>query len=123
MATTCKDKKIRIIDPRAGEVLREGDCHQGTKASKVSRAEFTLFAYLILGKEGEVNKEVNYGKCAVVNASHLNLFSTPCSLSAVCHVLLEMHLLRGEGGNEVQKQRLTLPFCSKHVRGREAGGG
>lgn len=35
LATTCKDKKIRIIDPRTAEVLRKGDSHQGTKASKV----------------------------------------------------------------------------------------
>ena len=35
LATTCKDKMIRIIDPRTGEVLRQGDCHKGTKASKV----------------------------------------------------------------------------------------
>lgn len=35
LATTSKDKVIRIIDPRSGEVLRKGDCHRGTKASKV----------------------------------------------------------------------------------------
>ncbi|TRY68766.1 hypothetical protein TCAL_11657 [Tigriopus californicus] len=35
LATTSKDKLIRIIDPRSGEVLRQGDCHKGTKASKV----------------------------------------------------------------------------------------
>ena len=39
LATTCKDKKIRIIDPRNGEVLRTGDCHKGTKASKVRKYE------------------------------------------------------------------------------------
>ena len=38
LATTCKDKKLRIIDPRSGEVLRVGDSHQGNKASKVSTA-------------------------------------------------------------------------------------
>lgn len=37
LATTCKDKVIRIIDPRNGEVLREGECHRGTKASKVGK--------------------------------------------------------------------------------------
>jgi len=35
LATTCKDKKLRVIDPRSTEVLRIGDSHQGTKASKV----------------------------------------------------------------------------------------
>ncbi|KAH9368899.1 hypothetical protein HPB48_004398 [Haemaphysalis longicornis] len=35
LATTCKDKKLRIIDPRACTVIREGVCHQGSKASKV----------------------------------------------------------------------------------------
>jgi len=33
--TTCKDKKLRIIDPRASpQVAAEADGHQGTKASK-----------------------------------------------------------------------------------------
>lgn len=35
LATTCKDKKLRIIDPRSSEVLRVGNSHQGNKASKV----------------------------------------------------------------------------------------
>lgn len=34
-ATTCKDKKLRIIDPRSGKVVRQGNSHEGTKASKV----------------------------------------------------------------------------------------
>lgn len=36
MATTSKDKILRIIDPRTGKVLEEGLCHGGTKASKVA---------------------------------------------------------------------------------------
>ncbi|UXI18150.1 programmed cell death 6-interacting protein [Sarcoptes scabiei] len=35
LATTCKDKKLRIIDPRSGRVVNEGLCHHGIKASKV----------------------------------------------------------------------------------------
>lgn len=35
LATTCKDKKIRIIDPRQCLVISEGIGHQGSKASKV----------------------------------------------------------------------------------------
>ena len=42
LATTSKDKSIRIIDPRTGEVLREGDCHRGTKASKVRSRDTTI---------------------------------------------------------------------------------
>ncbi|XP_077293080.1 coronin-2B-like [Arctopsyche grandis] len=34
LATTSKDKKLRIIEPRSGIVVSEGQCHQGTKASK-----------------------------------------------------------------------------------------
>ncbi|KAL4707911.1 hypothetical protein ACJJTC_013702, partial [Scirpophaga incertulas] len=34
LATTCKDKKLRIIEPRRGIVLSESPCHLGTKASK-----------------------------------------------------------------------------------------
>ncbi|KAI4460171.1 coronin [Holotrichia oblita] len=35
LATTCKDKKLRIIEPRTGIVKSEGICHAGSKASKV----------------------------------------------------------------------------------------
>ncbi|XP_028131173.2 coronin-2B isoform X2 [Diabrotica virgifera virgifera] len=35
LATTCKDKKLRIIEPRSGIVKTEGICHAGSKASKV----------------------------------------------------------------------------------------
>jgi coronin-2 len=33
-ATTCKDKKIRLINPRTGAVVAEGEGHQGSKISK-----------------------------------------------------------------------------------------
>ncbi|XP_052121983.1 coronin-2B-like isoform X2 [Frankliniella occidentalis] len=36
IATTCKDKKLRVIDPRTGIVKSEGMCHAGMKASKVT---------------------------------------------------------------------------------------
>ncbi|XP_026481952.1 coronin-2B-like isoform X2 [Ctenocephalides felis] len=36
LATTCKDKKLRVIEPRSGLVLSEGFCHTGTKASKTT---------------------------------------------------------------------------------------
>ncbi|KAK4882145.1 hypothetical protein RN001_005464 [Aquatica leii] len=36
LATTCKDKKLRIIEPRSGIVKSEGVCHAGSKASKVA---------------------------------------------------------------------------------------
>ncbi|CAG2164697.1 unnamed protein product [Oppiella nova] len=35
LATTCKDKILRIIDPRSGEVVNSGVCHRGSKASRV----------------------------------------------------------------------------------------
>ena len=35
VATTCKDKRLRIIDLRRGEVLNSGICHQGSKSAKV----------------------------------------------------------------------------------------
>ena len=35
LATTCKDKKLRILDPRSGKLIKEGQSHPGTKASKV----------------------------------------------------------------------------------------
>ncbi|KAG1685086.1 Coronin-2B [Nymphon striatum] len=35
LATTSKDKYLRIIEPRSGKVLQQGKCHFGSKASKV----------------------------------------------------------------------------------------
>jgi len=35
LAATCKDKKLKIIDPRAKAISSECDIHGGTKASKV----------------------------------------------------------------------------------------
>ncbi|KAK8394547.1 hypothetical protein O3P69_006598 [Scylla paramamosain] len=34
MATTSRDKRLRIIDPLSGKVLQEGLCHEGSKACK-----------------------------------------------------------------------------------------
>ncbi|KOB67373.1 Coronin [Operophtera brumata] len=44
LATTSKDKKLRVIEPRRGIVLSEGTCHSGTKASKCT----------FLGNQGKV---------------------------------------------------------------------
>jgi WD40 repeat protein len=35
-ATVCKDKKIRVIDPRANTATQVGDGHQGIKPSRVA---------------------------------------------------------------------------------------
>lgn len=35
LATTCKDKRLRLIDPRAGQVFAETECHQGVKGTRV----------------------------------------------------------------------------------------
>ncbi|XP_020814868.1 coronin-1C isoform X2 [Drosophila serrata] len=34
LVTTCKDKKIRIYDPRTGELESEAMCHEGSKATR-----------------------------------------------------------------------------------------
>lgn len=36
LATTCKDRMIRIIDPRTGAVVQQGQGHEGTKAFRVA---------------------------------------------------------------------------------------
>lgn len=35
IATTCKDKKLRVFDPRTDEIAQETICHQGVKGSRV----------------------------------------------------------------------------------------
>jgi len=34
LATSCKDKKIRVVDPRSGSIAAEGEGHQGIKGSR-----------------------------------------------------------------------------------------
>jgi len=34
LVTSCKDKKVRVVDPRAGKVVQEGEAHQGVKGSR-----------------------------------------------------------------------------------------
>lgn len=34
LVTTCKDKKIRVVDPRTGEIESEALCHDGAKATR-----------------------------------------------------------------------------------------
>ncbi|XP_034941568.1 coronin-6 [Chelonus insularis] len=34
LVTTCKDKKIRILDPRTGDILEEAIAHEGSKATR-----------------------------------------------------------------------------------------
>lgn len=34
LVTTCKDKKVRVINPRTGEVEAEAICHEGAKATR-----------------------------------------------------------------------------------------
>lgn len=36
MATTCKDKVLRVMDARTGNIVSEGKGHEGTKASRVT---------------------------------------------------------------------------------------
>ena len=34
LATTCKDKQVRVVDPRSGRLVRQGGGHQGAKPSR-----------------------------------------------------------------------------------------
>lgn len=45
LVTTCKDKKIRMLNPRSGEVLEEAVAHEGSKAT---RAIFLRYVLLML---------------------------------------------------------------------------
>ncbi|CAN0601814.1 unnamed protein product [Ectocarpus sp. 12 AP-2014] len=36
IATTCRDGKIRVLDPRAGSLVAEGQGHQGRKTMKAA---------------------------------------------------------------------------------------
>lgn len=48
LVTTCKDKKIRILDPRSGEILEEAIAHEGSKATRAIFLRYVFFLYYIL---------------------------------------------------------------------------
>jgi len=43
LATTCKDKKLRLIDPRSQKTVQEAEAHQGIKGSRVCFTGDKLF--------------------------------------------------------------------------------
>lgn len=43
VVTTCKDKKIRILDPRTGEILEEAIAHEGSKATRAIFLRYVNF--------------------------------------------------------------------------------
>lgn len=43
IVTTCKDKKIRILDPRSGEILEEAIAHEGSKATRAIFLRYVLY--------------------------------------------------------------------------------
>jgi len=44
LATTCKDKKLRLIDPRSQKTVQEAEAHQGIKGSRVCFTGDKLFS-------------------------------------------------------------------------------
>lgn len=48
LVTTCKDKKIRILDPRSGEVLEEAVAHEGSKATRAIFLRYVLYIVYVI---------------------------------------------------------------------------
>jgi len=44
LATSCKDKKLRVIDPRQSSIVQEAEAHQGVKGSRVCWLGTKLFS-------------------------------------------------------------------------------
>ncbi|XP_014292543.1 coronin-2B isoform X2 [Halyomorpha halys] len=53
IATTSKDKKLRIIDPRTGLVISEGICHNGNRCSKAVYLKNGLVATVGFSKRSD----------------------------------------------------------------------
>lgn len=44
IVTSCKDKKLRIVDPRGNKVVAEGEAHQGVKGSRACWIKDKIFS-------------------------------------------------------------------------------
>lgn len=53
IATTSKDKNLRVIDPRTGLVISEGECHSGNRCSKVVYLKNGLIATVGFSKSSD----------------------------------------------------------------------
>lgn len=107
LATVAKDKKIRVIDPRANQVVQSGEAHQGVKASRV--------VWL-----GQLNKlaSTGFGKMrdrqfAIWDASNL---SKPLVMNSVDSSTGVLDIFYGKSlaniiGNSHLLQTMTLRFC------------
>lgn len=63
LAATCKDKKLRIIDPRSSKIASENRIHDGAKASKVewlgsSSATDESYKLVTTGFSQQANREI-----------------------------------------------------------------
>lgn len=63
LAATCKDKKLRIIDPRSSKIACESKIHDGAKASKVewfgsSSATDECYKLVTTGFSQQANREI-----------------------------------------------------------------
>jgi hypothetical protein len=71
LATSSKDKVLRVIDPRKGEVIQQGESHMGAKASRLvwcgslNMIFTTGFSKMNERQYGVWNPVRPFGRCAV----------------------------------------------------------
>lgn len=114
LATTSKDKKLRIIDPRAGTIVNEGLCHHGTKASKVvflgdSRRLFTVGFSRYSDRQWAVWSQDNLSKPLTIE----NIDSSSGILFPYYDHDTRMVYVAGKGDGNIRYYETTdeHPFC------------
>lgn len=114
LATTSKDKKLRIIDPRSGNIVNEGLCHHGTKASKVvflgdSRRLFTVGFSRYSDRQWAVWSQDNLSKPLTIE----NIDSSSGILFPYYDHDTRMVYVAGKGDGNIRYYETTdeHPFC------------
>jgi len=108
LATTCKDKKIRIIDPRSGEVTAECDGHPGVKGSRVvwtgKRGELFSVGF---GRQSDRQYALRDPKMMDKPKASENIDTASGKLMAYYDVDTDIVFLAGKGDGNIRYYEIT----------------
>jgi coronin-1B/1C/6 len=101
LASTCKDKKLRIFDPRTNSIAAEVICHQGVKGSRVAWLKDKVFTVgFSKGSEREFNI---YDPRAIAEpVSHTNIDSSSGGIMPFFDHDTNMLYLAGKGDGNIR---------------------
>ncbi|XP_069131157.1 coronin-7-like [Argopecten irradians] len=117
LVTSCKDKKIRILDPRSGGTVLEGQGHSGVKDSRVLWLG-DKDSIVSTGFSSDRNREVRLWDCRSFGSSlhTIELGNSTGTVMPFYDSDTSMLFFAGKGDNQIQYCELTdkSPFINEN---------